>query len=248
MRQLRKRTALKTSNSPKSVNVTRQEKRRDKTKNMSDSPSKSTVMTCPTESRSTENKNIADSAKKLQYDKYGNMIKMEKPDTKYKANERAKLKSLRIVPEGDVDIELYGTELIFKGFIEPEPDEETENSNRIKQAIAGLESAQKLIGDADDSNSSIPQPTPLNNGLENKEIEFPRDILYEIPDSLFENSKIKYDKNAKIKKYTLSNRIVTSKDAENEDHVRLVYTVTTSTLQNMLKNGLTWSEMEILPW
>ena len=140
------------------------------------------------------------------------------------------MKSLRIVPIDEDKIELY-----FRGFIK----EDTENnSNQVKRAVASLESAQKFIAakpaGAHHSNICIPGPAPITK----EKPEFPCDILYEVPDPgyVFDPWNPR-----KLKIYTLTRR------SRLCNQLWLVYTVTTSTLQKRLKNGLKYSRVETLP-
>ena len=190
--------------------------------------------------RCDENKTIAASPKKLCYNPSSNSL--EKRDEQFrKAIEKSKLKSLRVYPIDEDD------EDDFRGFIKEDAEN---NSNRVKRAVASLESAQKVIAakpaGADHSNICIPEPAPLNDGLDDpitkEDPGFPCDILYEVPDPVNKNSNIAYNKNAKVKKYYLSHRPISS------TNLRMIYIVSKKTLKVMQRNGLTHSRVESLPF
>merc|ERR1711874_942119 len=182
-----------------------------------------------------------------------------------------KLKSLRIVPIDEDNMQLryrifYGTPenrghevkivIIFSVcfiFIY--------RNNQVKRtsAVDSLKSTQKCIaakpgrrkrGDATkhklllcyrDMSKYLPEAAPITEEKPEppkKKPEFPCHILYEVPDpdEPFDPWKPK-----KLKKYTLTRRFRLC------NQLLLIYTVTTSTLQIMLKNGLKYSRVETLP-
>ena len=197
-----------------------------------------------------------------------NSVQKELQKMIHRAIEKYKLRSLRIVPRDEekqihkpiekskakgVQIRTLDEycELDFMDFANY-PEKNENNNNQVKQAVANLEdeSAEKCIAakptGTDHSNICIPEPTPLHDGVDwiiaKEKPEFPCDILYEVPDPIDKNSDAKYNPNAKIKKYYLNRR---SNWSEN---LRMIYTVTTKTLKVMLRNGLTYSKVETLPW
>ena len=180
----------------------------------------------------------------------------------HRAIEKSKLRSLRIVPR-DEEKQIHkpiekskakGVQIrTVDEYCELDyPEKNENNNNQVKQAVANLEekSAEKCVTakptGTDHSNICIAKPTPLHDGIDwiiaKEKPEFPCDLLYEIPDSSDPNSGVKWDPNAKIRKYYLNRRGNWS-----ENRIT-VYTCTSTNFKIMLKKGLTYSKMETLPW
>ena len=104
----------KTSISQKSENSTDQEKRHNNTEKMTDSASKTTVLTSPRKRRCTERQNLTDSPKRLEYDE--NSSSIEKRDKSYCSSiANAKFKPLITNPDDKNDF--CGFNANIKGFL-----------------------------------------------------------------------------------------------------------------------------------